>query len=376
MKKRALSTVVSVLALAISFFAAYPAFDYFLDEAAKRAADSSLLESFFVFVAVMAFILVSVFLHVIIHEAGHLVFGLLSGYRFVSFRIFSLTFVKKNGRFSLKKYNVPGSSGQCLLAPKLENSTKTPIFIYNIGGGLMNIIASAAFACVAIFAFDTELGFKMCAVFVGEGVAFALANILPMRFGAIANDGYNALMLLKNPAANRAFSLQLSVNAAQTDGKSLSDMPSEWFVFPEDGELSNVHVAALSYICARRMLYGEQISEAKDTLLHLLDTADLLPIYDGLVRADIAYCLAVTGGSAAEIKNILTDSAVKIMKSMSRHPAVIRADYAIAKFFGEEKRAAALAHRLASVGKNHPYPITEDVRLIALADERIGTNVV
>ena len=168
MKKRTLSTIVSVVAFAISFFAAYPAFKYFLDEAAKRAADTSLLESFFVFVAVMAFIFVAVFLHVIIHEAGHLVFGLLSGYRFVSFRIFSLTLVKKNGRLSLKKYNIPGSAGQCLLAPKLENSTKTPTFIYNIGGGLMNIIASAAFACVAIFAFDTELGFKMFAMFVGE----------------------------------------------------------------------------------------------------------------------------------------------------------------------------------------------------------------
>lgn len=374
MKKRALSTVVSVLALAISFFAAYPAFKYFLDEAAKRAADTSLLESFFGFVAVMAFILVAVLLHVIIHEAGHLVFGLLSGYRFVSFRIFSLTLVKKNGRFSLKKYNVPGSSGQCLLATKLENSTKTPTFIYNIGGGLMNIIASAAFACVAIFAFDTELGFKVCAMFVGGGIVFALSNILPMRFGAIANDGYNALMLMRSPAANRAFSLQLSVNAAQTDGKSLSDMPSEWFEFPSDVELSNIHVAALGYICAQRMLYAEQISEAKEAFTHLLDTANLLPIYEGLIRADIAYCLAVSGGSAKDIKDTLTEPAVKLMKSMRTHPSVIRADYAIAKFFGEEKRAATLARRLAAVGKTYPYAISDDERLIALLDERLAAS--
>ena len=373
MKKRAVSAVVSVLFVALSIFAAAPAFKYFLNESTKRATDTSVFEDFLGLIITLLVPFVAMLLHVIIHESGHLVFGFLSGYRFVSFRIFSLTLVKKSGKFALKKYSIPGSAGQCLLAPKVENSTKTPIFVYNIGGGLMNIIASAVLALVAVLTFDTELGFKMCAVFVGEGILFALVNVLPMRFGAIANDGYNALMLMRSPAANRAFSIQLSVNAAQTDGKSLADMPDEWFVFPSDGELSNIHVAALGYVCAQRMLYSEQIREAKEALLHLLETANLLPIYDGLIRADIAYCLAVSGGSADEIKAMLNGNAKKIIKSMSRHPSVIRADYAIAKFFGEEKRAEALARRLAAVGKNHPYPIAEDVRLIALADERISS---
>ncbi|MEE1297463.1 MAG: hypothetical protein UHE62_01880, partial [Muribaculaceae bacterium] len=47
---------------------------------------------------VMAFSLFSAFvggfLQIVIHEAGHLVAGLLSGYKFISFRIFNYTILK------------------------------------------------------------------------------------------------------------------------------------------------------------------------------------------------------------------------------------------------------------------------------------------
>ena len=39
-------------------------------------------------------LVVSAVLQIIIHEGGHLVAGLLMGYRFVSFRVFSLTLVR------------------------------------------------------------------------------------------------------------------------------------------------------------------------------------------------------------------------------------------------------------------------------------------
>ena len=41
---------------------------------------------------------ISFILQVIVHEAGHLVFGLLSGYKFISFRVFDFKIIKdENG---------------------------------------------------------------------------------------------------------------------------------------------------------------------------------------------------------------------------------------------------------------------------------------
>ena len=43
-------------------------------------------------------LMLSLYLQVILHEAGHMVFGLLTGYRFVSFRIGSRMIQVENGR--------------------------------------------------------------------------------------------------------------------------------------------------------------------------------------------------------------------------------------------------------------------------------------
>ena len=46
---------------------------------------------------------ISYLLIIIIHEAGHLVFGLLSGYKYLLFRVGSLTLIKRNNKFEFKK---------------------------------------------------------------------------------------------------------------------------------------------------------------------------------------------------------------------------------------------------------------------------------
>ncbi len=60
----------------------------------------------------MASFLLSIAILIPVHEAGHLVCGMLSGYRFVSFRIFNLTFIKIDGRLRVRKFSIAGTGGQ------------------------------------------------------------------------------------------------------------------------------------------------------------------------------------------------------------------------------------------------------------------------
>lgn len=55
-------------------------------------------------------------IQIIFHEAGHLIFGLLTGYRFSSFRIVNLMWVKLDGRVQFRRLNFTGIGGQCLMA--------------------------------------------------------------------------------------------------------------------------------------------------------------------------------------------------------------------------------------------------------------------
>ena len=86
--------------------------------------------------------LLSYFLQIVVHEAGHLVFGRLTGYQYSSFRIGSFMWVKLDGKIRLKRYSMSGTGGQCLMAPPEMVDGKIPYVLYNFGGAIANIVVS------------------------------------------------------------------------------------------------------------------------------------------------------------------------------------------------------------------------------------------
>ena len=86
--------------------------------------------------------LFSIFLQVLLHEGGHLVCGLATDYRFVSFRIFNLTFIRKDGKLCIKRFSLAGTGGQCLLTPPERPLEDIPTTLYNLGGVLANLLTA------------------------------------------------------------------------------------------------------------------------------------------------------------------------------------------------------------------------------------------
>ena len=109
----------------------------------------TLLSGFFSFPEVILGIigvLVTYYVSIIVHEGGHLVFGLISGYRFCSFRIGSLMWINQDGKIQLRRFNLAGTGGQCLMTPPAEKESKAQIITYNLGGVIANLILAAVFA--------------------------------------------------------------------------------------------------------------------------------------------------------------------------------------------------------------------------------------
>lgn len=87
-------------------------------------------------------------IQLIIHEAGHLIFGLMTGYRFSSFRIANLMWVKLDGRIQCRKLHIAGTGGQCLMIPPDLKDGKMPVMLYNFGGVIINL--ATAVLCVGL----------------------------------------------------------------------------------------------------------------------------------------------------------------------------------------------------------------------------------
>ena len=87
------------------------------NELVQKLAKIEALEVVGIFAGSIVCTLVAFILQIVLHEGGHLLFGLLSGYRFVSFRIFNWTLIRQEGKFRLKRFGIAGTGGQCLMLP-------------------------------------------------------------------------------------------------------------------------------------------------------------------------------------------------------------------------------------------------------------------
>ena len=125
---------------------------------------------------------------IIIHEAGHLIFGLLTGYKFSSFRIFSFMWVKENGKLKLKHLSLAGTGGQCLMTPPELINGKYPYLLYNLGGSITNMITACIFFVIYIALHNYLFLSYFLLMLSLLGVVSAIINGVPMKLGIINND--------------------------------------------------------------------------------------------------------------------------------------------------------------------------------------------
>lgn len=171
----------------------------------------------------------AIVLHIILHEGGHLLMGLATGYRFSSFRIASIAFVRKDGQIRVRRYKLAGTGGQCLMLPPEMPVEQVPFFWYNAGGVIMNVVF-ALFPLVLLMKCNLTVWWSSwCIMMVIVGLSLAVLNGIPMRLGGMQNDGMNILILFRTPEKRKDFVRQLQIAVTATEGKRTSEMPAEWF---------------------------------------------------------------------------------------------------------------------------------------------------
>ena len=333
---------------------------------------------FFAMALLLIWVYVSVFAQIIIHEAGHLVFGLASGYKFSSFRIASLMIAKINGKLCLKKLALAGTAGQCLMNPPDMKDGRIPYVMYNLGGSILNFIATLVFGALYFIFPDNIYLSPLFMPMALIGLAFALMNGIPMRTEVVDNDGYNALSLGKNKEALRSFWMQMKVSDMQLCGKRLRDMPEEWFSVPSDEDMKNSMVAARGVFACNRLMDEKRFEDADKLMEHLLSIkSGIVGLHRALLVCDRIYCCLVSEKYDGEMKIKLSSDEEKLVKAMKSFPSVMRTEFAVALLHEKnEKKAQDIKKRFEKMAKSYPYVSdTENEReLIGLA-ENINAKV-
>ena len=323
----------------------------------------------------VAYVVLALYATIILHEGGHLVFGLLTGYRFSSFRIGSVMLVKANGKLNLKRHSVAGTGGQCLLTPPEIENGKMPHVLYNLGGVISNAIFTAIFTAAA---FATVSQVYLCALFVAlalVNLALGISNAIPLSTGSVDNDGKNALSLGKNPSSMRAMWIQLMINSETANGKRLSEMPEEWFSLPKDDELSSGLVASLAVFHENRLIDEGRLDDALEIIEKYKSTPALPGIYKSLMAMDEMTIRAINGEDYASVSRLFTKEVHSIMNAMKGFPTVLRTKYVFALLMeNNTDLATKLKKTFEKIKKSYPYAtdIEAEERLMDLARTKFG----
>ncbi len=254
------------------------------------------------FIYPLAFLLVyyiTMVLHTVIHEGGHLIFGLLTGYRFLSFRVFSFTIIKKDGKLMRKKIKVSGTMGQCLMyPPEWKENEEYPYVWYNMGGGVLNLVFCAF--SVPLFFLHSPLVAWIAGIFIFTGIIFGISNLIPMSLG-IPNDGKNCLMCAKTKDNQKAEYAQLKINAMLSDGALITDIPEELLCVGA-GQTLNALTAFLRLMKLHKHWALGEAEKAEACLAELEASVDKLPVaFANSFDLERVYLLLLQNAPAEEI---------------------------------------------------------------------------
>lgn len=372
-KEKIFNIIYSALGLlisaAIGFLCGYAILEY----VGKLGSGLSLPLYLLALAAGLLALALAVILQILIHEGGHLIFGLISGYGFVSFRVGSLMLLKgENGRLSFKRYFLAGTAGQCLMSPPdIEEDGYLPVGLYNMGGAMLNAITSLLFFWAYYLSSRTVIlpMFFLCLGIVGLGLA--LMNALPMKLSGICNDGYNALTLGKDEEALNSFWKQLKMNQYMSLGHRLKEMPEQWFSLSDGEQGNNVLTASTAVFRANRLLDQQRPEEAELAIDSLLASpGNVLGLYLALLKCDKLYLRAIKGDVQSPDK-----ATEKFMDKMKSYPSVLRTRYALSLAQGDSQKAEAYKQRFQTLSKDYPYSgeLRSEQELMELAESSLAS---
>jgi hypothetical protein len=360
----------------------------------------------FIYSAVYTLMMAVAFLfHIIAHEGGHCIGGLLSGYEFASFRVFNIMIVKRDGKYLRKKFHMVGTGGQCLMAPPQPYRPDFPYRLYNLAGGLTNLIIAGICIALCLPMVDSWLnpdgfgGFPSGGLesvwallilfpLVEAGIYCGVINLVPMIIGGVANDGWNLKNLGKDPESRRIFWLLLDVMAMINGGGQFRDMPEEWFALdgtPEakTGEttsskpgFNNTFQFALGVYRFNYLVDTGRLEEAADLAQEILQSGGKVPqVYRYELLCETIFLELIGEGRLDWVERRYTPELERYIKATDSYPHRQRLHYAMAMLYHHNQDAAAKAlERFADACKTYPNQgeISSEWESIGLVDCKLA----
>lgn len=240
------------------------------DDMVEKLSEKGLPGVLLMIVIILALFSLAMLSQIIVHETGHLIFGLITGHKFMSFQILNLFIFKKNGKLCIKCKKRNGTTAQCLMMPKDMDHSSLCVF-----GGVLANTFSGIMALPVFFITDNYATRVFLLSFFVSGVITQVINTAPSH--NFMNDGYIYRAILWDRQARKSHYCQILIAKALMDGLDYSQMPEEWFQIPENASLTEALTACHKLYCYYRLLAIGNYDQAKKCIDELYAASGFLP---------------------------------------------------------------------------------------------------
>ena len=290
------------------------------------------------------FFILSALIHIVIHEAGHMIAALLRGWKFLSFMIMGVVLSRREGRFHLSRFSLAGAGGQCLMLPPENGDTAGGIAFYNAGGILANLLLTI-FSFIPLLTCYNSLSWVMASFMICMGIVgvfLILMNGIPHNLAGIPNDGMNILKLHKDLFSSQIFlhTMQIMGYLMRNDEKQINSMSYQ--CDGKDIDPTNaLHMMALSTDLSLAMSRMD-FEKARGILKRIEPDKDLIiPLYRNEMSLEKIFLTLIVPYEKADIEHLLDKPLLKYLKQQSAfRPSALRVQYALARLYESDDTKA------------------------------------
>jgi hypothetical protein len=182
---------------------------------AMNEIETAIILLYMIPAAALAFII-----HLILHEVGHFLGGLLTGWKLINLQIYHFALVRDKDRVRFRY--LPAVNYQCIMYPK---SLETGAILYTIGGYLMNLFIGLI-GLLLLFITKKLLIWSYAWCFFGIGLVFYLINGAA-NTRRICNDKACYLLIKKSENTKVCHNAQLMIAHSLNEGKTYQRIGEE-----------------------------------------------------------------------------------------------------------------------------------------------------
>jgi hypothetical protein len=281
---------------------------------------------------------------------------------------------RDDGHPRVSLLSIPGTAGQCLLAPPAPQGGTYPFLLYNLGGVAMNLALAAVFLLITLMAPWSQLFGTFCICIVVSGVYLAATNAIPLQIQGINNDGATLLGLTRNEDARRAFWIMLFVNAQLTGGKRLRDLSGALFDVPPTASRDDALVCNWGGIQVNYHFDRRDFATARLCTNEWLNAPGLPALIRYALLCDYIFMELLGGASKNTIDSGLKGGVAWYLEKMGYLLQIPRLLYAYELIINHDAAAAqAQLRTFNTLAQSYPYPgeVVAERELIALVDHYV-----